>query len=112
MLSDIKRYSIPYFQKRNDIYWSIRNARLDPHQEYNFYHEQCIDSIGKAFENKVPAIIDFHRVNFAGTYAPEYRSRTIRELDLLLEKIYSKWPDVKFIHSQKLNDILWQQETK
>ena len=110
--SDDKRVSVPYFQKRKGLYWSVRNARLDPHKDYNMLHEQCLMSIEKAFEYKIPAVIDFHRVNFAGTYAAEYRSRTIKELDLLLEKILLKWPESKFLHSQNLNDILWQQETR
>jgi len=107
-----KRYSFPYFQKRKGLYWSIRNARLDPHPEYNFYHEQCVNSIGKAFENKCPAVIDFHRVNFAGKFAPKYRDRTLKELKLLFDNIHDRWPDAKFIHSQKLNDILWRQKIK
>lgn len=110
--SEKTRYSFPYFQKRKRIYWSVRNARLDPHPEYNFNHEQCFRSIDKAFENKSPAVIDFHRVNFAGRFVPEYRGRTMKELRLLLANVYQKWPDAKFIHSQKLNDILWQQETR
>lgn len=110
--SEDKRLSIPYFRKSKGLYWSVRNARLDPDENYKFYHEQCVVSIEKAFESRVPAVIDFHRVNFAGTFAPEYRSRTISELDMLLDKIYQKWPGSKFIHSQKLNDILWQQETR
>lgn len=110
--SDNKRYYFPYFHKRKNLYWSIRNARLDPHTDYKFYHEQCVNSIEKAFESKSPAVIDFHRVNFAGKYAPAYRDRTLEELKLLLDKVCKKWPDAKFIHTQKLNDILWQQETK
>ena len=110
--SEDKRLNIPYFRKSKGLYWSIRNARLDPDENYKFYHDQCISSIENAFNNKIPAIIDFHRVNFAGTYAPEYRTSTIKELDLLLDKIYKKWPGAKFIHTQKLNDILWQQETR
>lgn len=110
--SDDKRLRKPYFQKSKGLYWSVRNARLDPHKEYNMLHDQCINSIETAFRYKMPAVIDFHRVNFAGSYAPEYRAKTIKELDLLFEKIHQKWPGAKFIHSQKLNDILWQQEIR
>jgi hypothetical protein len=74
-----------------------------------FFHDQCIDSINYSFENKMPAIIDFHRVNFAGRYARDYRDRTIKELDSLFGEIHKRWPDAKFIHSQNLNDIIWQQ---
>lgn len=104
-----KRYKYPYFQKRKGMYWSVRNSRLDPHPDYKFYSDQCVSSIERAFKYKYPAVIDFHRVNFAGRFAPEYRDKTFLELDDLLKKIFVKWPDAKFIHSQKLNDILWQQ---
>ena len=103
-----KRYHIPYFRKIKGIYWSIRNARLDPYPGYDFLHEQCLHSVKTAFENCSPAIIDFHRVNFSGKYAPEYRSRTLSELRKLFVKIYKNWSDVKFIHSAELNELLWQ----
>lgn len=110
--TDKKRYFHPNFQKRKDLYWSIRNARLDPDPGYDFYHGQCLSSIEKAFAEQSPAVIDFHRVNFSGRYAPEYRERTLDELSKLLNSIYSKWPDAKFIHTQQLTEMLWQQQTR
>lgn len=109
--SNTKHY-FPYLQKRKGMYWSIRNARLDPHDSYGYYHEQCLKAIDTAFENKLPAVIDFHRVNFAGRFASQYRDRTIKELDLLFSGIQKNWPEAKFIHTEKLNEILWQQETR
>ncbi len=110
--TDGKRYKYPYLQNRKGLYWSIRNARLDPHVSYGFDHLQCLDSIEKAFKYDLPAVIDFHRVNFAGSFDPAYRSDTLKELSLLLKSIHKKWPDSQFIHSQNLNEILWQQKTK
>jgi hypothetical protein len=110
--SSKNRYSFAYYRKFNGFVWSARNARLDPYEGYDFYHEQCIDSIGKAFDSHSPAVIDFHRVNFSGKYNPEYRDRSLRELDLLLSKVLKKWKDVKFIHSQKFYETYWRQETK
>jgi len=110
--SDKRRYNVPFFRKRAGLIWSIRNARLDPIEGYNFYHQQCIDSMEKAFANKLPAIIDFHRVNFSGKFNPTYRERTLGELDSLVGKVLKKWPDVKFIHSQKLYELIWRQETR
>jgi hypothetical protein len=110
--SDKKKYYLPLFKKKNGIYWSARNGRLDPHADYNFNYEQCLNSIIQGFENKSPAIIDFHRANFAGKFAPEYRDRTLTELKKLFDSIYNKWPDAKFIHTQQLIDMLWQPEIK
>lgn len=110
--SDKRRYNVPFFRNRSGMIWSIRNARLDPYEGYDFYHQQCIDSVENAFRNESPAIIDFHRVNFSGRFNPAYRDRTLAELDSLIKKILLKWPDVTFIHSQKLLELIWQQKTK
>jgi len=107
--SDKKKYRFPYYRKRKGMYWSERNARLDPHPEYKFFYEQCLNSVERAYESSSPAVIDFHRVNFAGKYTPEYRERTLKELEKLFEEIHKRWPDTKFIHTQKLVEILWQQ---
>lgn len=109
--SNKQRYNFPFFRKYKGLVWSIRNARLDPCKGYDFYHEQCIESIDKAFANESPAIIDFHRVNFSGRFNPAYRDRTLAELDSLIRKILLRWPDVTFIHSQKLFELIWQQKT-
>ncbi|HQY20137.1 MAG TPA: hypothetical protein PLX80_04740 [Ignavibacteria bacterium] len=110
--SDGSRYSFPYFRIRNGLVWSVRNARLDPHIDYGFYHDECINDIGKAFDNKLPAIIDFHRVNFSGKFTPLYRDKTLSEMKKLFECVYKKWPDVKFLNSSDLNKLIWQQETR
>lgn len=106
--TDKKRYNFPYFRIKNGLIRSVRNARLDPHPDYKFYYKQCIDSIDKAFENRNPAVIDFHRVNISGKFVPDYRDRTLAELKKLFDEIYERWPDAKFIHTQKFNELLWQ----
>ncbi|MBK9332899.1 MAG: hypothetical protein IPM96_10980 [Ignavibacteria bacterium] len=110
--SDGSRYTVPYFRRKNGFVWSVRNARLDPHEDYGFNSDQCIADIGKSFNNRLPAIIDFHRVNISGRYAPAYRDKTLSELKKLFDKIYVQWPEVKFLNSSVLNKIIWQQETR
>jgi len=107
--SNGRRFYIPFFRKCFGLIWSVRNARLDPHPEYKFYADQCLNSIKTAFENKMPAIIDFHRVNFSGRFNPEYKSRTLFELDYLLDNIHKNWPDARFVHTERLFEI-WQSE--
>ena len=106
--SECIKYDFPYFRKRHGLFMSVRNSRLDPHKDYNLNHEQCLDSIGKAMDNKIPAVIDFHRVNFAGKFDKKSRDTTLKELKLLFDKIFIKWPGVKFIHAQMLYEILNQ----
>lgn len=104
-----KKYRYPYFRKKRNVVCSIRNSRLDPYPGYDYNYEQCIASIQRAFDFKMPAIIDFHRVNISGRFAPEYRDRTLVQLRKLFDEIYRRWSDVKFINTETLNNILWQQ---
>lgn len=106
------KHRFPYFNKGKGFFWSVRNARLDPHPEYKFYHEQCLKSIEAAFKYKIPAVIDFHRVNIAGSFNPAYRDTTLTELKKLLDGIYKNWPDVKFMHTAELNNLIWQREIR
>ena len=97
-----KRLRKPFFRKISDIIWMPRNARLDPHPDYNFYANNCFNRIKDAFESKMPAIIDCHRVNFAGNYNRKYRDRSLDELHILLSKVKNNWPGVKFITTADL----------
>lgn len=106
MQSNDKFYFFPPLREIKKMYWGIRNARLDPHPDYGFNHEQCLALIQRAFQNSLPAVIDFHRVNFAGRYAPAYRDRTLIELRALLEGIHRTWPAVQFISTPQLISLL------
>lgn len=101
------RYIFPTLRKRNGILWGIRNARLDIHPDYNFEYAQCIDSIEKAFQLQLPAVIDFHRVNFSGRFKPDYRERTIKQMQLLFDSIHKRWPEAEFITSNQLIDKVY-----
>ena len=104
--SSNQRLFYPILRKRNGLLWSIRNVRLDPHRDYGFDSQRAVADIETAFENKLPAVIDFHRVNFAGRYNPSYRDETICQLRSLLNSIYEKWPEAVFLTSNQLKDAL------
>ena len=36
------------------------------------------------------------------------KEKEISELKNLFDEIYVRWPEAKFIHTQKLNELLWQ----
>jgi hypothetical protein len=101
-----KRLFYPPLRKRNGLLWSIRNVRLDPHRDYGFDAQKAVADIDRAFENNLPAVIDFHRVNFSGKYNPSYRNETISQLRSLLHSIYKKWPEASFLTSDQLKEAL------
>ena len=95
-----------FFRSKNQLLCSTRNCRLDVHSDYNYNSEFCIKGIERAFENEMPAIIDIHRVNFSGTYAPETRIKTLQELKKVFDYIYWKHPEVHFITSAQFSERL------
>jgi hypothetical protein len=68
--------------------------------------EDCLKSIHYAFKWNKPAVISSHRTNYIGVHDPKNREKGLRELDELLFKILKQWPDVKFITSTKLGEII------
>jgi hypothetical protein len=104
--SNGNKYNVPPFWKMKKLTWGVRNARLDPHPDYNFDGVKCLKDIQIAFEHKQPAILDFHRVNFSGKFAKGYRDHSLKELDNVLKGIYKKWPDARFINSTQILDYI------
>lgn len=92
----------PYLRKSDGLIYSLRNARLDVHKDYDFLANNCIKQIEGAFSNDMPAVIDIHRVNFAGSYSAETRLKTIEELNKVLLFLSKNHPDTIFISSYQL----------
>jgi hypothetical protein len=66
----------------------------------------AMSQIEAAFFWKKPAIISSHRVNFGGYIDPENRKRGLAELSKLLKAIVKRWPEVEFVSSIELLNIL------
>ena len=93
----------PFFYKNKNIINSTRNCRLDVHSDYNFLADQCIVSIEKNFMQKKPSIMDVHRVNFSGKFAPANRDKTLNELDKVFNYLKKNHPETVFMSSDELN---------
>ena len=85
----------------------IRNAFFEPSVNPNInYVKDCLSRIELAFKHKTPAIISSHRVNFIGSIFHENSSKNLKEFQSLLKSIVQKWPDVEFLSSDQLGDII------
>lgn len=84
----------------------VRNGLFEPsiNDKVNWV-DKCLESIEIAFKWGKPAIIGTHRINFTGRLDVVQRNRNLKELDLLLNKILQKWPDVQFLSSASLHDL-------
>ena len=108
--------------KRDFIWLGKQNKKLD--QLYitrNCYFEQssplhnewvtsCLKEIEIAFKWHKPAIISTHRVNYIGSINPKNATNGLKELDRLLSIIIKKWPDVEFMTSTELGEVISKQK--
>ena len=101
-----------YLGKKNRLgqMYLTRNCFFEPNSE-EFPKERdwvssCLKEIEVAFNCRKPATISSHRVNYMGSINPENRERGLKKLDNLLVQIIKKWPEVEFITSMELGDII------
>ena len=66
----------------------------------------CLKEIEIAFRCRKPATISSHRVNYTGTLHPENRENGLMKLDSLLSEIIKRWPDVEFMTSMELGEVI------
>ncbi|MBK6963934.1 MAG: hypothetical protein IPH20_08270 [Bacteroidales bacterium] len=92
--------------KLGQIYMS-RNAGFEPSQfpgKDNI--NLCLHSIETMFKLRKPATISTHRVNYIGWLDQSNRDSTLSQLDLLLKQILLRWPDVEFMTTDQLGDLI------
>ena len=90
------------------VYWR-RNAQLEPARNQNFnWVGKCLAEIEIAFRWGKPAVVSAHRENFIGSIFEDNRKQSLEKLELLLKKVLVKWPDVHFISSARLAEIMLQ----
>lgn len=66
----------------------------------------CLKEIEIAFRWHKPATISSHRVNYIGYLHPENREKGLKALSQLLGEIIKRWPDVEFMTSVELGDLI------
>jgi hypothetical protein len=99
-----------YTGKRNQwqqIYM-VRNAMFEPSQMPTNFDNigNCLKQISNAYFWKKPAIINSHRLNYVGSINKENRTRNLDMLKTLLGQILKTWPEVEFLSSDELVNII------
>lgn len=72
--------------------------------------KHCLWQTATAFRMKKPAVICSHRINYVGYLDPENRDQTLKMLDELLTEILQRWPDVEFMTSAELGNLIVGQD--
>ncbi len=103
------RYHRHYTGERNSLgqTYLVRNCSFEPslNPQINSVTD-CLKEIQISFALNKPAIICSHRVNYIGFIDESNRSKSLQSLDQLLSGILEKWPDVEFITSDALGNLI------
>ena len=97
-------------RSKNGLIYMTRNSFFEPSSTSSLsskdWVNDCLAEIEIAFRWHKPATISSHRVNYIGWINPKNRSNGLKKLDELLAQIIKKWPDVEFMTSSELGDLI------
>jgi len=100
---------VHYTGKRNELgqIYLVRNCHFEPSSApKNDWVGECLKRIDKAFRSNRPAIVSSHRVNFIGYLDEKNRNENLRLLAVLLKTILSRWPEVEFLSTDELGELI------
>lgn len=87
--------------------YTVRNVFFEPSLYHNNdWVDEAMSRIAIAFLWKKPAIIGSHRLNYISSIDPMNGEQNLRSLGRLLNVIVRKWPDVEFVSSADLAELL------
>ncbi|MCH7412059.1 hypothetical protein MM213_01080 [Belliella sp. R4-6] len=104
--------NIRFLGQRNNLNqrYITRNCFFEPssmeHGLNKDWVSDCLEEIEIAFRWKKPAVISTHRVNYIGFLDEKNRERGLSQLDLLLKKMIERYPDIEFMTSVELGDLI------
>ncbi|MBK9042495.1 MAG: hypothetical protein IPN97_04630 [Saprospiraceae bacterium] len=98
-----------YIGQKNKLgqYYLARNVVFEPSEIINEdWIKEVISKLDIAFRNKKPGIIQSHRLNFIGFIDPDNSKNNLEIFSSVLKSIVKKWPDVEFMSSDELVDVI------
>lgn len=94
-------------EKKNGMAYTIRNVFFEPSLDPAVsWIDEAMSRIQTAFRWQKPAIIGSHRLNYIGSIDPGNREKNLALLKDLLHQIVRQWPDVEFISSASLAELI------
>lgn len=92
---------------KNDLLYLVRNCSFEPSMgNATKAVDSCMAQIENSFIWKKPVTICTHRLNYIGYIDESNRDINLRLLKQLFKKILSRWPDIEFITSTELGNII------
>lgn len=104
------RHYIGEMTEGNQVYL-IRNCSFEPTENPNIDNVgNCLTQISSAFFFNKPAIISTHRLNYIGFIEHDNKKKNLLGLKSLISNILKKWPEVEFITSDELGEIIMNEK--
>jgi len=95
-----------YKNSNGQIFWR-RNATFEPSRNPQFdWVGSVMSEIRSAFRWGKPAVINSHRVNYSGSINAPNRDNSLKLMKKLLEKLLHEYPEVEFLSSDRLGDLI------
>jgi hypothetical protein len=91
---------------KTGITYITRNCFFEPSLIGKDWVDSCLNDIKIAFSMHKPAIISSHRVNYIGALNIQNRDRGLTQLSCLLKLILKAWPDVQFLTTPELGNLI------
>lgn len=101
-----KRFHYLGQKKSSGLTILTRNVIFEPCRGGDEEINWALKSIEIAFKMKKPAVVSSHRVNYIGGLEEENREASNRRLSLLLAKVAEKWPNIEFMTSVELGNLI------
>jgi hypothetical protein len=100
-------------KNKNNQSYLVRNVHFEPSVNPQFdWVSDVLQRMKFAFLWHKPVIISSHRLNFIGFIDPKNRERNLELFGQLLKEIIRKWPDIEFMSSDQLLEIMNENEMK
>jgi len=105
-ITTVRRHFLGEQNAYNQIHL-IRNVFFEPStNDQKDWVNESLKYVRNAFFWKKPVVICTHRLNYIGTLDINNRQRGIKLLSELLLKIIKKYPEVEFMTSEQLGDLI------
>lgn len=85
-----------------------RNVKFEPVQS-GYNQSKTLSEINIAFAMGKPAVLSTHKVNYVGSLSKPHRDKNLQELYTILRKVVKKHPDVVFMTSRELSQLIREQ---
>lgn len=92
-------------KRKGQLITLVRNVVFEPTHDDNAL-EKAMKQIEAAFRLNKPANISSHRVNYCGHIDEKNRKMGLDALKALLYQIVKRWPNVEFVSSDQLGEII------